>query len=219
MATLRRRYTGNPETTFDTDIRQIETRGMAAYAAMLIDNELSESFWAGMLPQLMETSSTNRGFLSRDITVHDLLTYRSDRHHVFPRNYLKTTMRLPAGRYNQIANLVIAQSEINIAIGDDPPAKYFPDVAAQCNGGEKKYGGITDAEHLRKNLSDHCLPVSLLGGVIPGGEGTEGEHDPAACGHWDQEHTVGSRRPYGRHTCDRSCDSGYKSGAPVYLPL
>ena len=50
MATLRRRYTGNPETTFDTDIRQIETRGLAAYAAKLIDNELSASFWTGMLP-------------------------------------------------------------------------------------------------------------------------------------------------------------------------
>ena len=100
MATLRRRYTGNPETTFDTDIRQIESRGLAAYAGMLIDNELSESFWTGMLPQLMETSSSNspyflayqaaqvkqgdRGFLSRDITVNDLLMYRSDRHHVFP---------------------------------------------------------------------------------------------------------------------------------------
>ena len=33
--------------------------------------------------------------------------------------------------------------------------------------GEKKYGGITDAEDLRKNLSEHCLPVALLGGVIP----------------------------------------------------
>ncbi len=183
MATLRRRYTGNPETTFDTDIRQIASRGLAAYADMLIDNELSESFWTGMLPQLMETSSSNspyflayqaaqvkqgdKGFLSRDITVNDLLTYRSDRHHVFPKNFLKKTMRLSAGRYNQIANLVIAQSEINIAIGDDPPATYFPEVAAQCNGGGKKYGGITDAQNLRENLSDHCLTPSLLDGVIP----------------------------------------------------
>ena len=183
MATLRRRYTGNPETTFDTDIRQIASRGLAAYADMLIDNELSESFWTGMLPQLMETSSSNspyflaylaaqvkqgdKGFLSRDITVNDLLTYRSDRHHVFPKNFLKKTMRLSAGRYNQIANLVIAQSEINIAIGDDPPATYFPEVAAQCNGGGKKYGGITDAQNLRENLSDHCLPPSLLDGAIP----------------------------------------------------
>ena len=141
------------------------------------------SFWTGMLPQLMETSSSNspyflayqaaqvkqgnRGFLSRDITVNDLLTYRSDRHHVFPKNYLKKELHLPAGRYNQIANLVIAQSEINIAIGDDPPATYFPEVAAQCNGGGKKYGGITDAQSLRENLSEHCLPASLLDGVIP----------------------------------------------------
>ena len=187
MAILRRRYTGNPETTFDTDIRQIESRGLAAYADMLVDNELSDNFWTGMLPQLMETSSSNspyflayqaaqvkqgdRGFLSKAITVNDLLTHRSDRHHVFPKNYLKKEMHLPAGRYNQIANLVIMQSEINIAIGDDPPANYFPEVAAQCNGGEKKYGGITDGETLRQNLSDHCLPVSLLDGMVPSYDG------------------------------------------------
>ena len=179
---LSRRYAGGPETAFDGDIRQISARGLAAYANAVIENELPASFWTGMLPQLMDTSSSNspyflayqaaqvklgdKGFLSRDITVSDLLMYRSDRHHVYPRNYLKR-QGLPRGRYNQIANLVLAQSEINIAIGDKPPDRYFREVADQCNGGQKKYGGITLAEDLRANLQMHCLPESLLNGILP----------------------------------------------------
>ena len=183
MVVLRRRYAGSPETAFDVDIRQIEARGISDYVNSVIDNELPASFWTGMLPQLMDTSSSispyflayqaaqvklgDKGFLSRDITVNDLLIYSSDRHHVYPRNYLKKVLGLPRGRYNQIANFVVAQSEINIAIGDKPPERYFREVVEQCNGGKIKYGGITDIENLRENLWTHCLPDSLLDGNIP----------------------------------------------------
>ena len=182
MTILRGRYAGSPETAFDTDIRQIEARGLATYADSMIENELPESFWTGMLPQLMDTSSSNspyflayqaaqvklgdKGFLSRDITVRDLLMNRSDRHHVYPKQYLKE-QGFPRGRYNQIANFVLAQSEINIAIKDKRPEQYFREVADQCNGGTKKYGGITSADDLRTNLRVHCLPESMLHGKIP----------------------------------------------------
>ena len=62
----------------------------------------------------------DKGFLSRDITVPDLLLNRSDVHHVYPKTILRAGP-LSAGRYNQIANFVLAQSEINIAIGDNAP--------------------------------------------------------------------------------------------------
>ena len=65
---------------------------------------------------------------------------RSDVHHVYPRNHLKK-QGLARGRYNQIANFVLAQSEINIAIG-----------------------GITDVAEMRVNLRMSCLPESLLDG-------------------------------------------------------
>jgi len=182
MSILRGRYTGSPETAFDFDIRQIEARGLVAYSKSVIEAELPESFWTGMLPQLMDTSSGqspyflaykaaqvklgDKGFLSRDITVLDLLMNRSDVHHVYPRNYLKK-QGLSRGRYNQIANFVLAQSEINIAIGDKPPEKYFKEMAEQCAGGNKKYGGITDPAELRANLRMSCIPESLLDGGIP----------------------------------------------------
>jgi hypothetical protein len=182
MSVLRGRYSGNPETTFDFDIRQVEARGLATYTDSVIQNELPDSFWTGMLPQLMDTSSAqspyflayqaaqvklgDKGFLSRDITVLDLLLNRSDLHHVYPKKHLQGK-GLSRGRYNQIANFVLAQSEINIAIGDKAPEKYFAELAAQCNGGKKKYGGITGKADLHANLSTSCLPESLLDGDIP----------------------------------------------------
>lgn len=181
MSLLRGRYTGSPETAFDFDIRQVEARGLAVYAEAVLETELPESFWTGMLPQLMDTSSSNspyflayqaaqvklgdKGFLSRDITVLDLLMNRSDVHHVYPRNHLKK-QGLARGRYNQIANFVLAQSEINIAIGDEAPEVYFRELAEQCAGSKKKYGGITDAGDLRANLRMSCLPESLLDGEV-----------------------------------------------------
>jgi hypothetical protein len=74
---------------------------------------------------------------------------------------------LARGRYNQIANFVLAQSEINIAIGDKAPDKYFQELAEQCDGGKKKYGGITNATDMKANLQAHCLPETLLVGKIP----------------------------------------------------
>ena len=71
---------------------------------------------------------------------------------------------LARGRYNQIAIFVLAQSEINIAIGDRAPEVYFKELAEQCAGGKKKYGGITDVAEMRVNLRMSCLPESLLDG-------------------------------------------------------
>jgi hypothetical protein len=182
MSILSGRYTGSPETAFDVDIRQIEARGLVAYANSVVENELPPTFWTGMLPQLMDTSSgqspyllaykaaqvklNDKGFLSRDINVEALLKNRVDVHHVFPRNYLKK-QGLARGRYNQIANFVLAQSEINISIGDKAPEIYFKDLVEQCSGGTKKYGGILDKDEMRANLAMNCLPASLLEGVIP----------------------------------------------------
>lgn len=182
MSVLRGRYGGSPESAFDFDIRQVETRGLKDYAESVISNELPESFWTGMLPQLMDTSSSNspyflcyqaaqvklgdKGFLSRDITVLDLLLNHSDVHHVYPKNFLKNR-GLARGRYNQIANYVLAQSEINIAIGDKAPEKYFAQLAEQVRGGHARYGGITTEEDLRANLRMSCLPESMLDGGVP----------------------------------------------------
>jgi hypothetical protein len=181
MSILTNRYS-SVEAQFDTDIRQIETHGLREYAETVIANSLPDTFWTGMLPQRMQTSWTkspfflaylaaqarlgDKGFLSRDITVRDLLLNRGDKHHIYPRTYLQRK-GLTRAQYNQIANFVIAQSEINIAIGDKPPEVYFREIADQVNGGPKRYGGITDRETLIENLKENCIPLAVLDGEVP----------------------------------------------------
>lgn len=105
----------------------------------------------------------DKGFLSRDITVRDLILNKCDVHHLYPRNHLKG-QGLSKGRYNQIANYALAQSEINIAISDKAPFVYFKELVEQCNGGKKKYGGITDLNELKANLAESCIPQTILNG-------------------------------------------------------
>jgi hypothetical protein len=69
------------------------------------------------------------------------------------------------GRYNQIANYALAQSEINIAIGDKAPSIYFLEIHQQCQNGQKRYGGITNADELLQNLEQHCIPVGIFDGL------------------------------------------------------
>lgn len=181
MSILTGRYSGNPETTFDSDIRQVNTQGLQAYAEAVIKNALPSSFWTGRLPLEMNTALVHspyfiayqaaqvklgdRGFLSTEITVRDLLLHRGDKHHIFPRKHLQKDKGLARARYNQIANFAITQSEININIGDTPPEEYFGYlVNEQCNGREKRYGGICDEVVLRDNLAANCIPENVLDG-------------------------------------------------------
>ncbi len=181
MSMIRGRYSSSPETAFDLDIRQIDAQGLKKYTEMVIATEFPDSYWTGMLPQMMDTSSStspyflaykasqakfgDKGFLSRDITVRDLLLNHSDVHHVFPRDYLKK-QGLQRGRYNQIANFVVAQSEINIGIGNRSPEFYFTELRKQVSGGAKRYGGIVEEEELRTNLVENCIPLELLDGTL-----------------------------------------------------
>lgn len=176
FSVLTGRYSSSPESSFDYDIRQIHAQGFVPFAESLYAGQLSDAFWSASLPQEMDTSVSSspyfrvfqaaqiklndRGFLSRDITVRELIEVKSDVHHVFPRAYLKK-QGINRGQYNQIANYVVAQSEINIAIGNKEPKRYFGELMDQCNGGKKKYGNITDIDEMKVNLAMNCIPEGV----------------------------------------------------------
>ena len=176
MSALTGRYSASPESQMDFDIRQIHQLGFDSYAESVWATELSENYWDALLPQEMITSSSispyykvfkaaqvkfnDKGFLSKEITVQDLILNKSDEHHIFPRNYLKKA-GLTKGQYNQIANFALTQSEINIAIGDKPPKDYMKKALDQCDGKKKVLGGISDREELAKNLQAHCIPGNI----------------------------------------------------------
>lgn len=170
------RYSGSPESTFDYDIKQIDNRSLQEFLAEKEAAELSDAFWNVALVQHLDTSissspffhvflasqvkANDKGFLSKDLTVRDLIEHRGDIHHIFPSHFLKKN-GLPRGRYNQIANYAYTQQEINIQIGNKAPAVYMQEVQHQCSTGNLIYGGIQTISELNQNLTAHCLPHNL----------------------------------------------------------
>ena len=176
MSLLTGRYSRSFETQFEQDVKSFSNEYPVRYAEQVFSGVLSDAFWTVVLPQALVSSSGNNqmfhiykaaqiklkdnGFLSSDIDVQTLVQIKSDVHHIFPCDSLKKH-GLPQSQYNQIANYVIAQSEINIAISNKEPSLYFGQLNEQVNGGIKRYGNITDPMKLRENYRMNCIPVGV----------------------------------------------------------
>jgi len=177
MSILTGRYSSSPESAFDFDIKNIDTRDCGEYLNDVETARLSDAFWDAELVQKLNTSVASspvfnvflaaqcrfndKGFLSKSITVKDLIEQRGDVHHLFPREYLKGE-KFERNQYNQVANYVYTQSEVNIKIGKKAPVEYFKEIREQSNGGELKYGGITDVQELLENMEQNCIPTSIF---------------------------------------------------------
>jgi hypothetical protein len=177
MSLLTGRYSGSAESTIDNDIKGVSKNGVERELKIIEDGELSSTFWEITLVKELEKSNINNpflnvffaaqvknndeGFLSKDITVANLIQHRGDIHHIFPKEYLKSN-GLNRNDYNQIANLCYTQQEINIKIGRKSPKEYFEEIRQQSQGGELKYGNIDNINDLKKNLEKHCIPETIF---------------------------------------------------------
>jgi hypothetical protein len=178
---LRGRYSMSPESNFDYDAKQIDKYDdFGKYLAEVEAADLSDAYWDFGAIQQLNTSvdsspifnvflasqcfQNRKGFLSTAITVQDMISQKGDVHHIFPREYLKSK-GMSRSEYNQVANYVYTQTEINIKIGKKAPKDYLGYVNdVQCAGGETMYGGITDLAALQANLvGDCCVPVDVIG--------------------------------------------------------
>lgn len=173
MSVLTGRYSASPESRVDKDIKDINERCFTDVLADREAAELSDTFWEVGLVQGLRTSSVSsplfkaflaaqaylgdKGFLSKDITVRDMLTHHGDIHHIFPREFLKK-QGYTRGRYNQVANLVCVQQEINIKIGSKNPSDYMAAIFQQCQTSQPIYGVITDPGELAANFQANALP-------------------------------------------------------------
>lgn len=171
------RYSGSPESLFDFDIRQITQKSMGEYLQEKEEGELSEAFWNASLPQSMDTSvasspyfhvflaaqvkANDKGFLSSDVLVGDLVELRGDIHHLFPKDYLKKH-GLARGQYNQIANYVYMQSEVNVKVGNKPPVEYFGIIREQIQRNDRQISGIVTEQDLLSNLEANCVPAGIM---------------------------------------------------------
>ncbi|MBA4184541.1 MAG: DUF262 domain-containing protein [Acidobacteria bacterium] len=174
---LTTRYSGSPESFFDYDIKQIAERPFDEYLKEKEEGELSDAFWNAALPQSLDTSvasspyfhvflasqvkANDKGFLSKNVTVNDLISLRGDIHHLFPKDYLKKN-GLDRGKYNQIANYVYMQSEINIKVGNKPPKDYFELINAQIAGNNGRLSGLSTEQEVTENLKMNCVPVEIM---------------------------------------------------------
>ena len=178
MSTLTSRYTGSPETAMDKDMRAIAEKGFIDYFNEVEASELSDNFWNITLPQNLETSSVNspsfNAFLAAQINLNcnsmlmngtkisDLISISGDVHHIFPRAYLQSSGITSKTKYNQVANYVYLDTQVNKAISDDAPCVYFGSVKSQCDSKDIKLGNISDENLLRTNLKENCIPEEVF---------------------------------------------------------
>lgn len=179
LTILTGRYSGSPESSFDYDIKRFFAYDdPMEYLKMTEAGELSDAFWNVNLVQRLNTSvasspyfnmfliaqvkSHDKGFLSAQVDVEAMLENRGDIHHLFPKKYL-TNHGVSQSQYNQIANYVFLQQEINIKISDDAPSVYMKKVYEQCHTKTPVYGGIVDQDELRANLEQNCIPDGFEG--------------------------------------------------------
>ncbi|MEY2792279.1 MAG: hypothetical protein RJA76_271 [Bacteroidota bacterium] len=177
LSLLTGRYSGSAESSIDYDSKQIANKPFDQFLEEVEMADLSDAFWNASLIQSLDSFSSgspyflvylasqakanDKGLLSKEITVGDLITYRGDIHHIFPRDFLKKH-GMARGKYNQIANYVYMQQEVNIAVGNKAPDAYFSEVLEQCHGGALKYGGISSLDELHENLKSNCVPESIF---------------------------------------------------------
>ena len=177
MSTLTSRYIGSPETVMDRDMRSIAEKGFLNFLADVEASSLSDSFWTVTLPQNLETSSINspafntfiaaqinlncNSMLMNGTKISDLVTISGDVHHIFPRAYLKNNGVANKTKYNQVANYIYLDTQVNKAINDDSPKIYFTKVKQQCKTKEIELGNISNESLLLSNLSENCIPNGI----------------------------------------------------------
>lgn len=174
MTLLTGRAVGSFESTWETDLRRISEQGAADYLSVIESSELGDGFWQVALHQQLVSPSKRspafqiylaarvnnggRGFLSKSVSVAQMIEGHGDMHHIVPKNYLIKNGFPKQGDYNQVANLALTETPINIAIKDHPPQEYMAWMAEQIDSGELKIGEITVQADLEENLRDNAIP-------------------------------------------------------------
>ena len=178
LTILTGRYSGSPESTFDYDIKRFQANDPMEFLENTEAGELSDAFWNNILVTKLDTSVASSpmfhvflvaqvkmgdcGFLSEQIDVKSLIEQRGDIHHIFPKKYLQKCGIKERSLYNQIANYVYTQSEINVKIKDQAPKEYIAQVKEHCTGGNAVYGGINSLAKLEANMNANCIPQEIF---------------------------------------------------------
>jgi hypothetical protein len=175
MSSLTGRYTGSFETQVEADFARLRAvtsaKDFVSALDQIITTTLTDDFWRITLPDQLAVSSSRTpavfAYYAALVVLNAPLLFSSipvaasldpsrrrrrkatDRHHLFPKNYLKNLVPPIEDRseVNQVANFALLEYQDNIRISDMPPFEYFP-----------KYAFRHTPEQLRKMMSWHALP-------------------------------------------------------------
>jgi len=178
LSVLTGRYISSPESAMDSDMRQIASKGFEVFFRETEAAVLSDAFWDIGLVQNLETSSINSPYFSAFIAsqiyaganslfmngtkVSDLINTMGDVHHIFPKDYLKKSGVTERSKYNQVANYIYLDTQVNILIGNKAPGEYFSMIENQFETGNLKYGNISNRDDYISNLDTNCIPHSII---------------------------------------------------------
>lgn len=107
-----------------------------------------------------QVAGNEMSLLSNNITIRDLIEISGDVHHIFPKEYLKSN-GYSKNLYNQDANYVYLDTQVNKSIGKQAPFEYFSEALKQCETKEITCGSITDINILKTNLATNCIPFEV----------------------------------------------------------
>jgi hypothetical protein len=177
MAHTTGRYTGAFESRFEQDTARLadlkagDADGYIQVLSKVVEDTLTADYWSITLPNELATSASKSPALLAYIAALNILDADAllstgkvrarldpaitakkgiERHHVFPRAYLRTKLKITDNReINQIANMALVEWADNIAISDDAPGVYWPAQLSEKN---------LPADMLARQQYWHALP-------------------------------------------------------------
>ncbi len=175
FSSLTARYSTSPESVMEKDMSALRDISSAedfvAHLEAQMALTLTQDFWRITLPGKMETSAARSPEQAAYFAALNLLDANVlfskvkiakmmapgiqprkallDRHHLFPKGFLKKHGITAPAKTNQIANMALLEWPQNISISDAAPADYVPKVVNK--------GQFTDDE-LRRFTHWHALP-------------------------------------------------------------
>lgn len=175
MTSLTAYYSSSPETAMEEQLLRLrQVKDASSFVATLdsvIADTLTEDFWNIELPNNLATSSARSPSLFAYYAALNLLDAQVlfskmkvselldpsikankaslERHHLFPKAYLRKLGVTDLRDTNQIANYALVEWSDNINIREAPPAEYFPKLIE-----DRKIAG----DELQKMCYWHALP-------------------------------------------------------------
>ncbi len=157
MSSLTGRYTDSPESRMEQDLALLRGKYNSAEFVHALNQEiqavLTNDYWETTLPNELATASArspamfaffaalcllDARVLFSQMKVNELLDpgikaakSALERHHLFPRNYLRKMGIKETRDINQVANYALVEWSDNVAISDQSPVEYVPQFEAR----------------------------------------------------------------------------------------